>query len=225
MGGLLSSNSRRRRSAQNRRTAKNVQDSSSSSSDASPIKSAKRKNRALGVQDAPKRGGNVKAKTNMFNRIDEEASPSQPAKSHKTSGSKNQDKRFKKREGFDYQIDNRSSNEKVVTVNLDIPTLTSTHQQPKSYHPIAVSSKATGMPTKKEFEAACIKAHNQYRQCHGAGPLERDSKLTSMAQEWANKLAKMGNLHHSNNRGYGENVAFTSKNEPSGRIYSMSVII
>nr|XP_039264930.1 uncharacterized protein LOC120340675 [Styela clava] len=132
----------------------------------------------------------------------------------------------KHKSGFDYHYKPKQDrpNERIVTVELDIPELTKANRDVTPYHPSSSSpityhnqqATKTTMPTKKEFEEACIKAHNEYRKCHNANGLERDTKLTSMAQEWANKLAKRGRLEHSNNRGFGENVAFTSKSDPSG---------
>uniref|UniRef100_A0A914RBW5 SCP domain-containing protein n=1 Tax=Panagrolaimus davidi TaxID=227884 RepID=A0A914RBW5_9BILA len=55
---------------------------------------------------------------------------------------------------------------------------------------------------KEQFEAI-----NDYRKLHGVPPLTLDKKITKDAQAWAEHLAKNGQLEHSKNNNYGENVA------------------
>jgi len=69
----------------------------------------------------------------------------------------------------------------------------------------------------EKFEKECITAHNQYRKTHGVAALSRKSELSNHAQKWANHLASIGTLKHSQNRNYGENVAMTTKENPSGK--------
>ena len=50
---------------------------------------------------------------------------------------------------------------------------------------------------------------NKYRRLHeGTGDVQYDQKLTEDAQNWANHLAKLGKIEHSNIKqtGQGENL-------------------
>ncbi|XP_078687381.1 Golgi-associated plant pathogenesis-related protein 1-like [Branchiostoma floridae x Branchiostoma belcheri] len=58
-----------------------------------------------------------------------------------------------------------------------------------------------------EFAKNCLAVHNELRAKHGAPALKLSDKLTEHAQKWADHLAKIGKLEHSEGSGYGENVA------------------
>ncbi|CAH8501825.1 unnamed protein product [Dicrocoelium dendriticum] len=59
----------------------------------------------------------------------------------------------------------------------------------------------------KEFNAAALAAHNDYRAAHGCPELELDAKLAEDSQQYAVKLAREGQLKHSECGDYGENLA------------------
>ncbi|XP_019643203.1 PREDICTED: peptidase inhibitor 16-like [Branchiostoma belcheri] len=58
-----------------------------------------------------------------------------------------------------------------------------------------------------EFAKNCLAAHNELRAKHGAPALKLSDKLTEHAQKWAEYLASIGKLQHSQGSGYGENIA------------------
>ncbi|HIK32469.1 MAG TPA: SCP-like extracellular [Oscillatoriales cyanobacterium M59_W2019_021] len=53
---------------------------------------------------------------------------------------------------------------------------------------------------------AILNAHNQYRAEVDVPPLSWSDALASDAQEWADYLASLGRLQHSENTGQGENL-------------------
>ena len=54
---------------------------------------------------------------------------------------------------------------------------------------------------------ACVKAHNEKRDIHGAPPLKWSDKLARDAQEWADHLAnEVGHMEHAEGPGEGENL-------------------
>lgn len=57
-----------------------------------------------------------------------------------------------------------------------------------------------------DFQAECLKAHNEYRKKHGVAPLKLDKEICKVAQQWANHLINRGTMVHSNNKEYGENL-------------------
>lgn len=60
-----------------------------------------------------------------------------------------------------------------------------------------------------EFNAAALEAHNSYRALHHVPPLTLDTKITSVASDYSQKLAfEMKSLVHSTFAGYGENLAW-----------------
>ena len=59
------------------------------------------------------------------------------------------------------------------------------------------------------IENACLKAHNDRRALHGAGPLIWDDTLVKHAQVWADHLAATGKIRHDPDRDVeGENLAW-----------------
>ena len=66
------------------------------------------------------------------------------------------------------------------------------------------------------FEKECVEALNNYRQRHSAEALQVKEELSKHAQEFAKRLAASGQIRHSNNRKYGENLAVSKKRRPSG---------
>lgn len=47
------------------------------------------------------------------------------------------------------------------------------------------------------FPAECLKAHNDYRAMHDAGPLTMSEKLCLLANEWAKVITNPLNGHHN----------------------------
>lgn len=66
------------------------------------------------------------------------------------------------------------------------------------------------------FALESLNAHNQYRRKHGAPALSICPKLTKVAQNYAETIAKKDSLVHSNND-YGENLFASWGKEPNGR--------
>ena len=67
-----------------------------------------------------------------------------------------------------------------------------------------------------------INAHNEYRARHGVQPLTYNKKLADYAQRWAEHLASVDRMYHSNTNavGYGENIAYGYGQAVSGRTAS-----
>jgi uncharacterized protein YkwD len=84
----------------------------------------------------------------------------------------------------------------------------------------------------EQFADEALKAHNSYREKHGAEPLVLNNDLNSIAQAHACQLAMSGLLNHSTNvyngQRLGENLAYSydsrpryySGNEPTNAWYS-----
>ncbi|CAL8083290.1 unnamed protein product [Calicophoron daubneyi] len=53
-----------------------------------------------------------------------------------------------------------------------------------------------------------LEAHNRFRAAHGCPRLVYNSGLARSAQNWANEIAKSGNMRHSNDKSHGENLAY-----------------
>ena len=61
------------------------------------------------------------------------------------------------------------------------------------------SSSSTQDPSKSEFQKDALNTHNEYRRKHKAPPLQLDSELCNISQKYAEKLARLGRLEHSQN--------------------------
>ena len=60
------------------------------------------------------------------------------------------------------------------------------------------------------FEGDGLAAHNKYRKIHAAKPMKLDSGMSQQARAYAQRLADMGRLEHSDRSerpGQGENLA------------------
>ncbi|KAF8788970.1 Golgi-associated plant pathogenesis-related like protein [Argiope bruennichi] len=66
----------------------------------------------------------------------------------------------------------------------------------------------------EEFAQECVRIHNRYRAQHGCPPLHLSYSICAVSQEWANRISKEDDFHHSNNPQYGENlfVVYMSNN-------------
>ena len=64
-----------------------------------------------------------------------------------------------------------------------------------------------------EYQNATLKHHNSLRAIHCAPPLQLDAQLNTIAQNYAEYLAKTNRFQHSNN-GYGENLFMQSSSAP-----------
>ncbi|XP_022090873.1 Golgi-associated plant pathogenesis-related protein 1-like [Acanthaster planci] len=61
---------------------------------------------------------------------------------------------------------------------------------------------------RSKFKRDAVKAHNRYRSMHGAPNIKLNGNISKYAQEWANKLAKEGQLQHRSEHKYGENIYY-----------------
>lgn len=59
----------------------------------------------------------------------------------------------------------------------------------------------------KDFQAACVREHNNYRDMHQAPPLKTSAKLQQASLKYAKSIAARDVLVHSNVKGVGENLA------------------
>jgi len=66
-----------------------------------------------------------------------------------------------------------------------------------------------------EFQGKCLETHNKYREAHGVPKLVLSKTLCSFSQNWANKLAATGQMKHSTNSGYGENIYYAWSSNPN----------
>ena len=69
----------------------------------------------------------------------------------------------------------------------------------------------------KEFHEECLAAHNEYRLRHGAAALQWSAELAWEAQQWAENLARSGELRHNDDDTVGENLAGMAGGELTGR--------
>lgn len=76
----------------------------------------------------------------------------------------------------------------------------------KAQNPTTKSFRQRRLKMSLEFQNACLKVHNQYRQRHGAPPLKLSPKLSAISQKWADHLLKLGRMQHSSDGKYGENL-------------------
>ncbi|GAA42437.2 Golgi-associated plant pathoproteinsis- protein 1 [Clonorchis sinensis] len=60
----------------------------------------------------------------------------------------------------------------------------------------------------RQLNDEAIAAHNQLRAAHGCPKLTLDPELARGAQKWAEELAKTKRLQHSNDKRFGENLAY-----------------
>jgi len=67
--------------------------------------------------------------------------------------------------------------------------------------------------TDRAFIDECIKTINDYRRNHQVSPLSHNSAVSTIAQRWADHMARTGSFGHNPNASYsgqplGENCAF-----------------
>ncbi|XP_059140345.1 uncharacterized protein LOC131928348 isoform X2 [Physella acuta] len=92
---------------------------------------------------------------------------------------------------------------------------TSTKAPEDTTPPSTSESSSEGSSGDKELDVAALrkdvlKAHNKFRELHNAPPLKPSNELCRMAQTWADHLAKIGEMKHSDVQqrdGAGENIA------------------
>ncbi|XP_015784395.1 Golgi-associated plant pathogenesis-related protein 1-like isoform X2 [Tetranychus urticae] len=80
----------------------------------------------------------------------------------------------------------------------------------------STESKTKTSGDRATFDAECLKKHNYYRSLHGVEPLTIDSKLSEVAQDWADHLASVGSISHRPNNKYGENIYWISLSDIDG---------
>ncbi len=67
-----------------------------------------------------------------------------------------------------------------------------------------------------DFANTGLKAHNMLRKIHEAPEMKLNSEMNKMAEEYAKKLAKAGNMKHSSKeerKGDGENLAYSCQSK------------
>lgn len=69
----------------------------------------------------------------------------------------------------------------------------------------------------REFKNEILKSHNEIRAQHGATSLKWNSTLASEAQSWAEDLASRNTIQPSSSNDYGENIAYMSGAQLTGR--------
>ncbi|XP_068695407.1 titin-like isoform X2 [Montipora foliosa] len=102
---------------------------------------------------------------------------------------------------------------KDVARNVKIPRSTRDGAQPLAYD-TRWSRLYVGL---KEFHEECLSVHNEYRIRHGAAPLHWSAELAWEAQQWAENLARIGELRHNDDDTVGENLAGMTGGELTGR--------
>ena len=68
----------------------------------------------------------------------------------------------------------------------------------------------------EELEKEIVQEVNERRAEHGSAPLQIKAELKKEAKLLAKRLANLGILRHSRNPRFGENIAMTTKENPSG---------
>jgi len=89
-----------------------------------------------------------------------------------------------------------------VYVNAKTPLTSGTKEKPQST---------------REFNNEILKSHNEIRSRHSASALKWSSKLAADAQRWAEDLAKRNCIQPSSSNDYGENIAYMSGGQLTGR--------
>ncbi|XP_063858828.1 uncharacterized protein LOC135099976 isoform X3 [Scylla paramamosain] len=86
-------------------------------------------------------------------------------------------------------------------------TRTATSDKPLKINKTRKSSSSSESSSDEEdFAEDCLKAHNDYRKKHGAQPLKLSKKLSKVAKEWCETIARKDVLQHRPNNQYGENL-------------------
>jgi len=60
--------------------------------------------------------------------------------------------------------------------------------------------------SQRQFQREMLQAHNNYRACHSAPPLQLDDNLSYSAQHYANRLARTNGNSPYNTNGAGQNL-------------------
>lgn len=61
----------------------------------------------------------------------------------------------------------------------------------------------------RAYQKECVEAHNMYRRKHHSPALKQDNRLNRVAQEYAQYLAESNQFEHSDNKEFGENLAYS----------------
>jgi len=75
--------------------------------------------------------------------------------------------------------------------------------------------------TDRAFIEECVKSINEYRGVHQVAPLSHTAVLSTIAQRWADHMARTGTLGHNPNASYnaqqlGENCAYRWSSDRRG---------
>lgn len=96
------------------------------------------------------------------------------------------------------------------------------HGKATSGNAVTVRTPLTGGAKEKpqstrEFNNEILKSHNEIRSRHSAAALKWNSKLAAEAQSWAEDLAKRNCIQPSSSHDYGENIAYMSGAQLTGK--------
>lgn len=76
-----------------------------------------------------------------------------------------------------------------------------------------------------EYRERVVKEHNQYRKKHCVSSLKLNNEITRSAQSYAEHLAKIDQLEHSDgSNGYGENLYWYSSSKSLNNFQSSLLI-
>lgn len=76
------------------------------------------------------------------------------------------------------------------------------------------SSSSSFTQSQRQFQNYMLQAHNEYRARHCASALQLDDVINRSAQDYANYLAKIDRMVHSNTNGLGENLFWKWSSNP-----------
>jgi uncharacterized protein YkwD len=68
------------------------------------------------------------------------------------------------------------------------------------------ADKPSTTNTNNNYVKDALDAHNTYRGVHQAGKLKLNNELNTIAQQWAETIAKTNNFEHSNNNYLGQSL-------------------
>lgn len=67
-------------------------------------------------------------------------------------------------------------------------------------------SKRKALPPRGSFAQVGLRRHNEKRALHGSKAMKIDNSLCTLAQSWADELARTNNFMHSTDNDLGENI-------------------
>jgi uncharacterized protein YkwD len=128
------------------------------------------------------------------------------------SEKKNLNNNFIRKKEPENQNKNRKSTRRDLNNNTKRSNYTNTHHSAPKYE--------SSSPEYDNFCNEALQAHNNYRKIHHAEPLKLNRELCKIAQNYADHLANIGRLQHSDNcyhnDAMGENLYCCLGKEPTG---------